>query len=108
MGETCHFQFRGPESGPPPQARFSGKIPERGEDDFPRNLQGPTLQVETGGSATFARRIGMAGSFAFCTFGLVKRKFQVKTVVKGECRIERTSFLTLETLETLDKPGGAG
>ena len=73
--------------------------------DFPRNLQGPTLQVETGGSATFARRIGMAGSFAFCTFGLGKRKFQVKTVVKGECRIERTSFLTLETL---DKPGGAG
>ena len=105
MGETCHFQFRGPNSGPPPQARFSGKIPEPGEDDFPRNLQGPTLQVETGGSATFARRIGMAGSFAFCTFGLGKRKFQVKTVVKGECRIERTSFLTLETL---DKPGGAG
>ena len=85
--------------------KVSGKIPERGEDDFPRNLQGPTLQVETGGSATFARRIGMAGSFAFCTFGLGKRKFQVKTVVKGECRIERTSFLTLETL---DKPGGAG
>lgn len=54
MGETCHFQFQGPESGPPPPARFSGKIPERSEDDFCRNLQGPTLRVETGGSATFA------------------------------------------------------
>ena len=66
---------------------------------------GQTCQHLRTGSATFARRIGMAGSFAFCTFGLGKRKFQVKTVVKGECRIERTSFLTLETL---DKPGGAG
>jgi len=58
MGETCHFQFQGPESGPPPPARFSGKIPEHGEDDFPRNLQGPTLQVATGGSATFAPELG--------------------------------------------------
>lgn len=54
IGETCHFQFRGPESGPPPQARFSGKIPEPGEDDFPRNQKGLTLLVEPGGSATFA------------------------------------------------------
>ena len=38
--------------------RFSGKIPEHGEDDFPRNLQGPTLQVATGGSATFAPELG--------------------------------------------------
>ena len=57
-GETCHFQFQGPVCGPPPQARFSGKIPEHGEDDFPRNLQGPTLQVATGGSATFAPELG--------------------------------------------------
>ena len=27
-------------------------------DDFPRNLQGPTLQVATGGSATFAPELG--------------------------------------------------
>lgn len=52
------FPISGPESGLPPQARFSGKIPEHGEDDFPRNLQGPTLQVATGGSATFAPELG--------------------------------------------------
>ncbi|KDS29758.1 hypothetical protein M097_2903 [Phocaeicola vulgatus str. 3775 SL(B) 10 (iv)] len=56
IGETCHFLFRGPESGPPPQARFSGKIPESGEDDFSRNLQGPTLQVETGGPLPLSRK----------------------------------------------------
>ena len=97
--------FRGRKADRLHRQGFRGKYRNASEDDFPRNLQGPTLRVETGGSATFARRIGMAGSFAFCTFGLGKRKFQVKTVVKGECRIERTSFLTLETL---DKPGGAG
>ena len=97
--------FRGQDADRLHRQGFRGKYRSRARMIFPRNLQGPTLQVETGGSATFARRIGMAGSFAFCTFGLGKRKFQVKTVVKGECRIERTSFLTLETL---DKPGGAG
>ena len=33
---------------------FRGKYRNASEDDFPRNLQGPTLRVETGGSATFA------------------------------------------------------
>ena len=50
MGETCHFQFRGPESGPPPQARFSGKIPEQGEDDFPPKPARPDL---AGGNGRF-------------------------------------------------------
>ena len=48
IGETCHFQFQGPERVPPPQARFSGKIPEPREDDFSRNLKGPTLPSERG------------------------------------------------------------
>ena len=72
---------------------------------FPETCKARPCPVETGGSATFAQRIGMAGIICLCPFGLGERKFQVKTVVKGECRIERTSFLTLETL---DKPGGAG
>ena len=105
MGETCHFQFRGPESGPPPQARFSGKIPERGEDDFPPKPARPDLAGGNGRFRYLCLGIGMTVSFTFPTLGFWKRKFQVKTVVKGECRIERTSFLTLETL---DKPGGAG
>ncbi|WP_250703508.1 hypothetical protein [Bacteroides fragilis] len=57
IGETCHFQFQGPERVPPPQARFSGEIPEPREDDFPRNPEGLDLAGGTGRYATFAREL---------------------------------------------------
>ena len=81
------FPISGPESGLPPQARFSGKIPEPGEDDFPRNLQGPTLQVETGGPLPLSRKWNDWFS-SLSTFGLWKNKFQVKALVKGDHGIE--------------------
>ena len=81
------FPISGPESGLPPQARFSGKIPEPGEDDFPRNLQGPTLQVKPA-VRYLCPGNGMTGSVPFSTFGLWKNKFQVKALVKGDHGIE--------------------
>lgn len=83
------FPISGPESGLPPQARFSGKIPEPGEVIFPETLPRPDLaQVETGRSATLCPGNGMTGSVPFSTFGLWKNKFQVKALVKGDHGIE--------------------
>ena len=81
------FPISGPESGLPPQARFSGKIPEPGEDDFPRNLQGPTLQVENGGPLPLSRKWN-DWIISLFPFGLWKNKFQVKALVKGDHGIE--------------------
>ena len=47
----------------------------------------------------------MTVSFTFPALGFWKRKFQVKTFVKNDCRIERHPFLALETL---DQSGGTG
>jgi hypothetical protein len=42
------------------KARFSGKIPEQSEDDFSRNLKGPTLPSEK------KRLPTLPGSFPAC------------------------------------------
>ena len=46
--------FRGQDADRLHWQGFRGKYRSRARMIFPRNLQGPTLQVETGGSATFA------------------------------------------------------
>ena len=46
--------FRGQDADRLHRQGFRGKYRSRARMIFPRNLQGPTLQVETGGSATFA------------------------------------------------------
>ena len=54
--EVVHVQhgIRGQEADRLHRQGFRGKYRSRARMIFPRNLQGPTLQVETGGSATFA------------------------------------------------------
>ena len=47
----------------------------------------------------------MTVSFTFPALGFWERKFQVKTFVKDDRRVERHPFLALEAL---DQPGGAG
>lgn len=99
------FLISGPESEPPPQARFSGKIPEQGEDDFPPKPARPDLAGGNGRFRYLCLGIGMTVSFTFPALGFWKRKFQVKTFVKNDCRIERHPFLALESL---DQSGGTG
>lgn len=49
-GETVFSNFKGRDAYRLHRQGFRGKIPERREDDFPRNPEGLTLPVEKGGA----------------------------------------------------------
>jgi hypothetical protein len=49
-GEAVVSNFKGRDADRLHWQGFRGKIPERREDDFPRNPEGQTLQVEKGGT----------------------------------------------------------